>query len=171
MIIVDASVLIALAKIGRLNLLRALFEKALCTPEVRAEAMAGGRAVQAPEVVHIERAMDEGWLAETRLTREERALASRLARSTGIGRGEASSIVAARSRDVLLAVDDKEARMLAASFGIRHLGTAGILLQAHRAQALSFAEFEDALKDLSKVLWLSSELETRLLRLAQEAGR
>ena len=75
MIIADASVLIALAKMRRLDLLRSVHHGLLIGPQVKAETVDAGKRIFAPGVEHIEKALDDGWLQVARLSSRERSTA------------------------------------------------------------------------------------------------
>ena len=62
MIIADASVLIALAKMRRLDVLRSVHHGVLIGPRIKAETVDAGKEIFAPGVEHIEKALDDGWL-------------------------------------------------------------------------------------------------------------
>ena len=130
MIVADASPLIALAKLGRLTLLRDLYGKVLIGSTVEAETVTAGRAVRALGVEQIEAAMADGWLQTTRLSTQEDGLMQRFMAYSRLHRGEAESIALANARGLPLIVDDKAARAVAAMGSVAHVGTAGVLLEA-----------------------------------------
>jgi hypothetical protein len=57
---------------------------------------------------------------------------------------------------------------MASALGITYLGTAGVLLQAFRQKHLTLEEFEDAVGDLTRVLWLSPTVVATILKRAWE---
>ena len=95
----------------------------------------------------------------------------RLTRRSRLDQGEAESIALASVRGLRLLVDDKEARSVAVVAGVKHLGTAGALLEAHLRQCLDLGALEGILRDLSQILWLSPAIVAEVLRLAREAKR
>ena len=171
MIVVDASPLIVLAKLQRLGVLNDLYSDVLMGPVVKAETIEAGRAVHALGVEQLETALEDGWLRTARLTVEERDLMQRLTQRSRLDQGEAEAIVLASVRELRLIVDDKEARSVATASGVEHLGTAGVLLEAHLLQHLDLGELEVTLRNLSQILWLSPAVVTEILRLAREANR
>ena len=92
MIVADATVFTALAKIGKLGVLRRLYTEAVMTPTVRTEVVEGGKRVNAVEVKDIEAAVKDGWISATRLSRMERQTAERIARSAALGRDRKSVV-------------------------------------------------------------------------------
>jgi predicted nucleic acid-binding protein len=85
MIIADASVLIALAKMRRLDLLKLIYGDALIGPQVKAETVDAGKRISAPGVERIERALDDGWLQVARLSSKEKNTAQRIGSKGGLG--------------------------------------------------------------------------------------
>ena len=172
MIVTDASPLIVMAKLQRLELLNDLHGDVLIGPVVKRETVDAGRIVSAQGVEQIEAALERGWLRMVSLTAEEESgVMQRLTRSSGLGPGESESIALAGVRRLRLIVDDKQARNVVAAAGIEHVGTAGTLLDAYLRHRIDMDELEIALGDLSQVLWLSPAVVAEVLRLAREATR
>jgi predicted nucleic acid-binding protein len=171
MVIADATVLIALAKTGRLGLLRELYGEAGVGPVVKAEVVEGGREMHAPEVSVIEAAFEAKWLREVAPTAAERRVARRTLKGSRLHEGEAEAIALASSRGATVLLDDKEARLVAGTTGVRYMGTAGVVLHAFFRGKLDFGELEAAIHDLSRVIWLSPEVVAEILRRGREAGR
>ena len=170
MIVADASPLIALAKLGRLTLLRDLYGVVLIGSTVEAETVTAGRAVRALGVEQIEAALADGWLQTTRLSAQEDGLMQRFMAYSRLDRGEAESIALANARSLPLIVDDKEARAVAAVGSVAHVGTAGVLLEACLRRRLDLEELETTLRDLTQILWLSPAVVAEVLRLARGAA-
>jgi predicted nucleic acid-binding protein len=171
MIIADASLLIAIAKMRRLDLLRSVHHGVLIGPQVKAETLDAGKGISAPGVEHIEKALDDGWLQVVRLSSKERSMAHSIISKGGLGAGEAESIALASSRKFMVILDDKAARSFAEVMRITFLGTAGVLFQAFVKKHLTLAELEDAVEALSQTIWLSPAVVSDVLRKAREADR
>ena len=171
MIVVDASALIALTKIGRLRLLPEVYGEGAIAPAVRREVVEKGRAVGAPEVRQIERAIEEQWIREVRLTVAEKKMARQMVTGARLGQGESESLALARYRNWTVVLDDKEARWLAETAGVEYLGTAGVLLEALVAGRFDYDELQDAAADLGKVLWLSPDVVAEILKRAKGVRR
>ena len=171
MIIADATVLIALAKTGRLGLLRELYGEVAVGPCVKAEVVEGGRAIRAPEVSLIEAAFEAKWMREVTPTSGERRLGRRILKGSRLHEGEAEAIALASSRGAMVLLDDKEARLLAEAKAVRFMGTAGVLLEAFLRGRLDFGGLETAINELSRVIWLSPDVVAEILRRGREAGR
>jgi len=166
--VLDASVLITLAKIRRLTLLKVLYGQVLIGPVVKKEVVDEGKRVTASGVQYVEQALQDGWLRIATIGRSGRGMQERLAKTTTLHRGEVEAISIAKERGMILVVDDKEARSVANALGIKYLGTAGVLLAACRHKHLTLEEFEDAIGDLTRVLWLSPTVVAAILKMARE---
>ena len=171
MIVTDATVLIALAKLHLLRLLKEVYGDVLIGPIVKNEVVDRGKVVGAAEVVEVERALAEGSIRVIRPAPKERKAVQALLRMSRLDDGEAEAISIAQSHDCMVIIDDKEARTLAASMGIEYVGTAGVLLEAYASGHLSYEDLENAVRDLSKVLWLSPAVAVEVLRKAREMKR
>jgi predicted nucleic acid-binding protein len=113
LIISDTSCLIAFANIGRFDLLKAVCQTVLVTPEVAAE-------YKDPL---------PGWIqvCGVRDTAKTKSL------NTFLGLGESSAIaLALEVEGALVILDDKKARRYALSIGLQFTGIVGILSQAYR---------------------------------------
>ncbi len=120
-VIVDTGPLIALARAGRLELLKSLFGRVYITPDVLGELTLRG---DTPDARVLRAALREGWLAKLRLKTAAEA-------HPFLDAGEASCIAAARRRaGALLIIDERLGRREAQRLGIALTGTAGVLCAA-----------------------------------------
>ncbi len=111
LVVTDASVLIALSRIGKLDLLDRMYDRVLAPSEVAHEFGT------CPDWLHVEDVADRD--AVHRLVRRPLDL------------GEAEAIVLALSKpDATLLIDEAKGRKVAAGFGLRIIGTAGVLAGA-----------------------------------------
>ena len=168
-ILANASSLIVLAKLRRLELLYDLYGKVLIGPVVKAETIEAGNAIRARGVEQFENVRASGWLQMACPTAGERSFMEDLVRRSRLDRGEAEAIAFANTRDLRLIVDDKETRSVAVATGVKIVGTAGVLLEAYLGAHLDLEELEAVLQDLVQVLWISPAVVAGLLRLAREA--
>lgn len=171
MVVADASVVIALAKIGRLGLLRAVFGRVIMSPVVKQEVVDRGLDLSKPEVSYIQEALSAGWLSVIKPTAAQQALKDRLAETTGLDAGELESIAIAKLRKVPVLADDKEARTTARAMGITVIGSAGILLEAFMIGEMGLDELGRAVRDLAGVLWLSPDVVASILTRAYEVDK
>lgn len=122
-VVVNSGPLISLARIGRLDLLPALFEEIIAPGAVyrevtRAEDLPGARAIA-----------EAGWLNVVEVS--DQAMVDRL--SFWLDAGESEVLALAQKLDATAAIDERRGRNIAASLGIPQTGTVGILLTAKRA--------------------------------------
>jgi predicted nucleic acid-binding protein len=119
-LIADAGPLIALSRIGALDLLQGVFGEAWVTSEVRAEVLP---AADYPGKADLVAAFERGWL---RLLpppfQDWRPL------NPGLGPGERSSIAAALEQPgCLLVIDDRAGRAEARAWKVAIIGTAAVI--------------------------------------------
>ena len=159
------------SRIIQVRLLKELYNQVVMAPSVKIEVVDKGKDMGAPEVAYVEQALQEGWVREAKLTGHEKRLVRQLRDRTGLDDGEVESLSLARSRRVLLLVDDKEARTVAAAMNVEHIGTAGALLEAFIRGLISYDALENAVRDLSQVTWLSPDVVADILRRAKEVRK
>lgn len=167
-IVADSTLLIGLARIGRLGLLKELYGRVLVPPSVHEEVVMEGKRLGKAGAEEIERAVQAGWVKTATLTRGQMRRAEAYRASGGIGKGEAEAVALAEGRGLAVIVDDRYARRLAGTVGLELMGTAAVLLEAHWQGFLSKTEFAGSLRELGRVTWLSPEVVAELLRLAEE---
>jgi predicted nucleic acid-binding protein len=121
-LVVDASCLITLAKIGRLNLVREFADQVVIPDAVYNEVV--GRGAGRPGHAEVAQA---SWISR-RTVRDHRVV-DRL--EIELGRGESEAIVLARELNAdLVIIDDTRARQIAEVEGVRVVGLLGLLLTA-----------------------------------------
>lgn len=161
-VVSDASPLISLAAIGRLDLLRQLFGTlsipAYVHKEVtQATGRAGAKELAASDWVVV-RKLGNDFLA--------RALDGELDR----GEAEAIALAVELKADLVL-IDERRGRAVAARFGLKVVGVLGLLIEAKRKGLLD--RIEPLLSDLlhKAGFRLGPELYRRILEEAGEAPR
>jgi len=116
--VINSSPIIALAKIGRLELLRNLFNKVSLTEQVYKEIMSKPSYTEA---IAIKKAVEnDKWIKVQKIDEIKSAL----------GKGEASSISLALKLNEPLIIDDKKAAFVASTLGIKCHGTLYVVLLA-----------------------------------------
>jgi len=149
-VVADASPLIALARIRRLELLRTMFGTLLLPEAVRREIVeagldkAGAAAVLQADWIEQRTVADTGFVT---LLRQD------------LGAGEAEAIVLAREIDAgLLLMDERLGRAAAKRLGLRVVGLVGVLIEARERGLLPDAEA--VVTELHQVagFWLSEDL-------------
>lgn len=145
----NSTCIIALERIGQLNLLRQLFNELLVPP-----------------AVYSEFGIPTDWLiikpvSDTKLV---------TALETQLDKGEAEAIALAMEHDnVYIILDDKKARRVAKQMGLRVIGTLGILLRAKREGLIK--EIKPLLNSLKQVdFYMTDALYQESLRIAGESN-
>lgn len=167
-VVADSTLLIGLARIGRLELLKSLYKRVLIPPSVYDEVVVEGKRLCKPGAGEIQNAVQSGWIKVMALTRSQLNQAEMYRASGGIGKGEAEAIAMAEGRGLPVILDDRYARSLANALHLEFTGTGAVLLEAHWRGLLSKSDFAESLRELGKVTWLSPEVVAELLRLAEE---
>lgn len=123
-IVSDTSPLVALAKVDALPLVQALYGEALIAPAVYRELLAKA----GPETPRLQAALQ----SFIRVTTVPPAQASLTALISHLDEGEREAITLASAMNLLLLVDEREARAVASILGMSFTGTVGVILQAKR---------------------------------------
>jgi hypothetical protein len=157
-VVADATPLIALARIGRLTLLRELFDTVLIPEAVRDELSAKPDRPGAREI------LDSDYLKVVAL--RDRTVAEALLGELGAGEAEVIALAAETVADLAL-IDESRGRKVARGRGLRVAGTLAVLLRAKRRGLISVVRDEvDRL--LETGFWLDDELRDAVLRAAGE---
>ncbi|RMH58139.1 MAG: DUF3368 domain-containing protein [Candidatus Hydrogenedentota bacterium] len=117
--VLDASPLIVLARIGRLDLLSETCKTVLIPEAVITEIARG------PSDDPARQALESGWSKKSISVEPDSEILE-----WGLGAGETAVLTLARHRHGRAVVDDRAARTACSAFGIRHIGTLGIILRA-----------------------------------------
>jgi predicted nucleic acid-binding protein len=137
-IVVNASPIIALAKIARLDLLM-MDDRNLILPEAVA-----GEILEGPPNDPARKALLSGWGGKpVAVVPDPRVL------EWGLGAGETAVLSLAKYREAVAVVDDRAARVACKVLGIRLIGTLGIILRACKRGRLSSSV--EALRALRQV--------------------
>lgn len=159
LVISNATPIIALSLIGKLDLLQTLYQQVLIPPAVENEVLRGGSKPGAVE-------LDLADYLKTEALQDPR----RADLITDLDRGEAEVIALAQEKHAdLVLLDERLARRFARRLGIPMTGTVGVLLRAKEQKQIdAIAPF---LYDLqSKGIRLSAGLVTQALHLAGEGN-
>lgn len=152
---IDASPLIYLTKIGRLDALDA-YDEILVPPEVVSE-IERGLAAGHPEALEVRRLIEKGRLRVRK--------AGRPRTEWNLDRGEAAVLALARRAKVdEVITDDRAAIGVGRYLGLRPVSVPFLLLRECRAGRMSQKDFEAALRRLLGTgYYLSPELHDRLV--------
>ena len=130
-VVSDAGPLIALARVGQLDLLRRLYRRIRVPPAVHTElAISSGR----PGARELAHAFEAGWMASRAVV--DRDMVSELARLLDQGEAEAIALAVRESVRFLL-IDESRGRRVARTQGVPVVGVAGVLLVAKSRGMLS----------------------------------
>jgi predicted nucleic acid-binding protein len=142
-VVSNATPLIYLAKIGRIDLLRKVFGEVFVPEEVRIEVVDKGKQLGEGDAYVVEKAIKDGWLKVLSVEALEIPIKLEL--------GEIAVLSLSRRqglREVL--VDEISARTAARLMGLIPRGTIYVLLKALEIREVNLSEFLDALSDLVK---------------------
>jgi predicted nucleic acid-binding protein len=146
-IIADASCLVLLEKINKLDILPKLFDSIFITATVADEF-----GSDLPKWIKVKDAKDKKYVTLL---------------ETNVDSGEASSIALAAEIGGLLILDDIKARKLALELKLDYTGTLGILVDAKRSGFIkSLKEILNKIKQTN--FYLTEDLERKLLEMADE---
>jgi uncharacterized protein len=154
--------LIAFARVGRLDLLPALFSTVLIPPAVHAEVATRGSGA-----LDLARAP---WLAVRQPA--DTSAVDELRRVVGLDPGESEAIVLAAELGARLLLDEYQGRQIAIQRGIPLTGAVGIVVAAAHARLIAIEDVEPLLRQMARARFRISE---RLIRhavaLARQGGR
>lgn len=150
-VVSDASPLILLAKIGRLDLLKKLYSEVFIPREVE-------REVTRQEASPITLGFREGWIkvVEVELFSEVIEVSEKL----GLHKGEMYALSLALHVDIKeFLADDKLARIAARILGLKGIGCLGVVMKAYEKGIITRNDATNAIRKLVEVgLWISPEV-------------
>ena len=144
----NAGPLIHLAKIGRLSLLKEIFNEIIIPRTVKVEVIDKGKEKGKPNAFLID-AVD--WIK----VMDDPSNADQLAEKVGIHPGEACAILLAKSLNVPVLLDDSDARKFALGLGLEVVGSVGVIIRAVKLKLISKEEGLKDLEKLANIMWLS----------------
>ncbi len=149
-VVSDASPLIALARIGRIDLLRSLFGRLLVPDAVWSEVAEAGAGKWGAENV-----VQASWIERRSIM--DKALVNLLRHD--LGAGEAEAIVLARESNAdFVLMDERLGRSAARNLGLKAVGVVGVLIEAReRGLITDPSEIVDRLHRQAG-FWISAEL-------------
>lgn len=142
-VVSNATPLIYLAKVGRIDLLRKVFGEVFVPEEVKVEVVDRGKQLGERDAYVVEKAIEDGWLKVLGVEVVEIPIK--------LEPGEVAVLSLAKKlgrREVL--VDEISARTAARLMGLTPRGTVFVLLKALEIEEVNLSEFLDALSDLVK---------------------
>lgn len=98
------------------------------------------------------------------MNKSQKKETEKLINETKIGWGEAEALVLAKSKKMLVILDDKEARAIAKSWNIEYTSTVMVLYEAFVKKLISYDELIEALTEASKIMWISTDVITEIIK-------
>ncbi len=141
-VVVDSSVVIALAEINLLNTLVSLYEEVIVPKVVYKEVVVKGRGKPGSQELEILIQQNRIRLLDPR----SRAVVEAL--HDPLGMGEAEAIAIALEQNCTVALDDRIARLKARSMGLKITGTLGLLRKAYDKRLINKNTLVQALQQL-----------------------
>ncbi|MEK6924761.1 MAG: DUF3368 domain-containing protein [Nanoarchaeota archaeon] len=158
MIVSNTSPLLYLAKLGKLELLKRLFDKIFIPEAVYNESVIQGQGFVDSRA--IEKAVKDGWIEVKKVNFDKN---NEIYHEIDIGESEAIEL-SNELKIKLLLIDDATARTIAESLGLNVKGTLYVLLKAYHKKIINKIEFK---RNLSRLISLgfriSPELYGRIL--------
>jgi predicted nucleic acid-binding protein len=161
--VADASVLIWLAKAGRLDLLREQYTKIIIPPEVYSEVVDEGLREGYADAHVVKDAVEQGWIVvEADAGTRKRRLTDDL---RDIHEGEAAAMVLALNKALPLLIDESSGRAVAEALGLTTRGTMYVVLRALYSGWLTASEARDTISSMvSSGFRIEPSLLERVLR-------
>ncbi len=168
-IVADATPVVYLAKVGKLQLLKQLYEDVIVPPKIREELFTGKH----PETAVIEEAYNAGWLEERALDRSAKNFESRqLREAPGLHKGESQAIALSYTGHLPLIMDEDEktGRRIAKVWGIEVKGTLRVILEAYEARLIQYGETRELFRALlAERFRVTAEIYEQALALLEKA--
>jgi len=166
----NAGPLMALGKLGQVELLFRLFGQVRLPAAVHREVVLQGLQQGRPDAYLVQRAIQRGLLV---VEKEIAGLPADIA-SLPLDAGEKETIYLALSEPgSLVLLDDLKAREEAKARGLTVKGTLGVIAQAYQAELVSLEEVEVLFKAITAddSIWISDALCRRVLDRLKAGGR
>ena len=144
MILSNATPLIYLAKLGKLDILKSLFKEIVIPREVYEEIIAGKKDGFF-DALTIEKAVENGWLKIKELKIERKI--EKFAPEIDLGEIALINLAKKLKADLIL-IDDASARTIAESLGFNVKGTLYILLKAYKKKLIHKDELKELINQL-----------------------
>ena len=148
-IVSDASPLIWLSKIGKIELLRTLFGEVIIPSEVYKEAVERGLQEGSSDALVIKECVDQGWTKISMLDPKATELCQKIMEhSSELHLGEAQAIIIARKNNSLLLMDESSGRAFAQAWGLKVKGVLFVIIKALKEDLLNVTEAKETTLDL-----------------------
>jgi uncharacterized protein len=170
-IVSDSTPIVYLAKVGKLHLLRKLYDDIVLPEAVKHEILAGDH----PEVPVIQDAFQMGWLEERVLNKATRTFEQKhLIRALGLDAGEREAIALAYTSHLPLLIDEDEktGRRVAKVWGVEVRGTLRVILEAYDNGLIEYREAREIFRQLlAERFHVSADVYERALSLLEKSKK
>jgi len=169
-VLCDASPLMALGKLNRLDLLAGVFDEVQIPRAVYDEAVTQGLARGAPDALTVRLFWQR---QQWPIVDVPQALLTAYAPPVVLDPGETEVLALAQSlADPLVLLDDEVARAEARRLNLRLCGTLGILVRARRGNLISLEQAELLIRELAARpdIWIAARLCEQVLASLGQAG-
>lgn len=153
-LIFDATPLIYLAKVDRLDLIEDIEERCVIPQEVYAEVVEDGLQQGYPDARRVDRCVESDRLEV--VTVEETALFERLRENENLSRADIAVLACAETRDGIAVMDEAYGRNVADVERIRTRGTAYLVLSLAKRGAIDVEEARSIIDDMIDEGWYCS---------------
>ncbi|MEA1904655.1 MAG: DUF3368 domain-containing protein [Candidatus Hadarchaeota archaeon] len=144
----DSTCIIYLAKVGKLDLPKAVYGKVLVPGGVYDETVRQGKEKGFIDAEIIEKAVKEGLIGVRELSKAQKREAKHLRSLAAIGKGEAEAIILAKDSKSDLVMDDAVALGVARLHGLDTLWTTTLILKAVHRGLITKREGREIIEEL-----------------------
>ena len=152
--------LIHLAKVGLLELIK-LYDTVIPL-EVKYEVVDKGKGKVFTDALLVEKAIEEGWIKVIDVSVDDKF--AKAAEVAGLHKAEVTVVYYAYKNGITALLDEDAARVFARGLGVKVRGSLGLLIEGLKKGLISYSEAVKGLDDLSKVMYLSSDVYKLVLR-------
>jgi len=161
LVVINATPLIFLARIGKLRKVVEYFGQAVIPEAVYDEVVRRGMALGKPEADLVEELISDG---RVRVEKVKKAMGE----VKGAHSGEAEALSLAKERGDALIVDDRAAYEYARMMGIKALRSVRVMLNLLKDKRLTLNDLEENLLRLSRSgFWLTADVYARIVEEAR----
>lgn len=146
MVVCDSGPLIHLSRVGKLGLLKDLFEEVEIPPSVYREVVEEAKALAKPGVSAIEHAIEDGWMRVSKV--KEKGTIKKLAESEQIQIEDAEVLHLAKTLSTSLVTSDGWLVKVAKGVGVETLWTTTLVLLAVKEKRISKEDGKTLLREL-----------------------
>ena len=161
----DATPLIYLAKIDRLDVVETVDEPRLVPEVVYEEVVTDGIDAGYDDARRVEQAVENGTLEVVSVDVDDSTLATRLTRHPGLSDADIAVLACADARDAVAVMDEATGRSAAEVEGIETRGTAFLILLAVKRGSLSSEVARETIDAMIDAGWyVTPDLYTKIVR-------